>query len=213
MGRTSTARERLLQSAIDLIWTNSYAAVGVDQICERAGVRKGSFYHFFPSKTDLALEAYETHWKSIQPEMDALFSPLVPPLERIERWCRALAEHQLALHAQHGCICGCPYANVGTELGTQDPRIRNKVAEIFARAQCYLESAIRELEATGWVLPGDVRSTAQAIHSCELGILVRAKVANDPGILQELLPAVHRLLGVGQPGRIGAKPALAHRES
>lgn len=206
MGRTSDARERLLQSAIDLIWTNSYAAVGVDQICEHAGVKKGSFYHFFPSKTDLALAAYAAHWDSIQPHLDSLFSPLVPPLERLRRWCDALYDHQRELHGRYGCVCGCPYANVGTELGTQDTRIREQVGEYFARFQRYLESALRDLAAEGTPLPAGVKATAQSILSCELGLLVRAKVANDPEVLRELMPSVLRLLAVAQPSPTFSTP-------
>ena len=196
MGRTSDARERLLQAALDLIWTHSFSSVGVEQICEQAGVRKGSFYHFFPSKTDLALATYNDHWSSIQPQFDAIFSPLVRPLDRIDRWCEALYRHQKDLFDRLGCVCGCPYVNVGTELGTQDARIRNLIQQIFDRAQCYLESAVRDLGLAGIQTEEDIRATAQAIHSCELGLVVRAKVANDPEILRELIPAVHRLLGL-----------------
>lgn len=194
MARPTDTRDRLLAAAIDLIWTHSFGSVGVDQICAQAGVHKGSFYHFFPSKTDLVLAAYEAHWESIRPELDAIFSPLVPPHERIERWCEALYLHQRALHQRFGHVCGCPYANVGTELGTQDERIRSKVCELFNRAQTYLESALRELLATSRTHPSDLRQLAQAIHSCELGLLVRAKVSNDPEILRELFPTIRQLL-------------------
>jgi AcrR family transcriptional regulator len=53
------AKQRLLDTAIDLIWEQSYGAVSVDVICERAGTKKGSFYHFFPSKSDLTVAAIE----------------------------------------------------------------------------------------------------------------------------------------------------------
>lgn len=59
MGRTSDARERILEAAIELIYARSYSAVGVQAICERAGVQKGSFYHFFPSKRELTLAAVD----------------------------------------------------------------------------------------------------------------------------------------------------------
>ena len=44
-------KQRLLDTAIELIWEQSYGAVSVDHICERAGAQKGSFYHFFQSKS------------------------------------------------------------------------------------------------------------------------------------------------------------------
>ena len=53
MGRTSDAKVKLLSVAFDLIHENSYGAVGVEQICQRARVNKGSFYYFFKTKTDL----------------------------------------------------------------------------------------------------------------------------------------------------------------
>jgi len=40
-------KDKLLQVAFDLLWDNSYGSVSVGDICERAGVNKGSFYHFF----------------------------------------------------------------------------------------------------------------------------------------------------------------------
>src|ERR1700688_4957405 len=94
MGRTSNAKERLLQVAFDLIWRQSYGAVSVDDICERAKVKKGSFYYFFPSKSDLAVAAYEEHWQASRPQHDSVFSPQVPPLERIDNYCKMIYEGQ-----------------------------------------------------------------------------------------------------------------------
>jgi TetR/AcrR family transcriptional repressor of nem operon len=59
MGRTSNARQLLLNAACDLLWEKSYHSVTVDDICARAGVRKGSLYHFFDSKSAVAVAALE----------------------------------------------------------------------------------------------------------------------------------------------------------
>src|SRR5262245_11132960 len=83
MGRTSDAKEKLLDVAFHSIWNNSYGGVSVDQICERAGVNKGSFYYYFGSKAELAMAAYDEHWKQKQPEMDRIFSAQMPPLDRL----------------------------------------------------------------------------------------------------------------------------------
>ena len=54
MGRVSNAKIRLMDAVLELIWTGSYGQTTIDQICEKAGVKKGSFYYFFHSKADLA---------------------------------------------------------------------------------------------------------------------------------------------------------------
>src|SRR5579862_9210660 len=111
MGRTSNAKERLLQVAFDLIWEQSYGAVSVDDICDRAKVKKGSFYYFFPSKSDLAVAAYEEHWQHKRPIHDQTFSPQVPPLERIENYCRQIYENQKDRKEKFGRVLGCPFAS------------------------------------------------------------------------------------------------------
>ena len=81
MGRTSDANERLMDAALDLIWEESYGAVTIDDICKRADVKKGSFYYFFSSKSELAIAALERMWnEESKPKMDSLFSASVDPL-------------------------------------------------------------------------------------------------------------------------------------
>src|SRR5260370_14722598 len=117
MGRTSNAKERLLQVASDVIWRQSYGAVSVDDICERAKVKKGSFYYFFPSKSDLAVAAYEEHWRLKQPKYDQVFSPLVPPLERIENYCQMVYENQKEKQQKTRRVGAVPFPPVWCELG------------------------------------------------------------------------------------------------
>ena len=144
MGRTSNAKERLLQVAFDLIWEQSYGAVSVDDICVRAKVKKGSFYYFFPSKSDLAVAAYEENWQQRRPLYDQTFSPQVPPLERLENFCNNMYERQKEKKLKTGRVLGCPFASVGCELSTQDEKIRQKAQEMFDRFCLYIEIALRD---------------------------------------------------------------------
>src|SRR3977135_3759090 len=86
MPRVSDMKERLTDAAHDLIWENSYGTTSVDAICERAGAKKGSFYYLFKSKSELAAAGLEHEWHKNKADMDAIFSPTVPPLERFERY-------------------------------------------------------------------------------------------------------------------------------
>ncbi len=212
MGRTSDAKEKLLQVAFDLIWQQSYGSVSVDDICERAEVKKGSFYHFFPSKSDLAVAAYEEHWQASRPKYDGIFSPLVPPLERIKNYCDGIYEKQKEIYEKTGRVLGCPFASVGCELSTQDEKIRQKAGEMFGRMCLYLENALRDAHEAGLIEVQDFSFKARMIFSLMTGMLLQAKVMNDPEVLRGLSPTVVQLLSpLGRPA--GAAVTVIGAES
>lgn len=64
------SRTKLLRAAQNVFRTKGYAATTVDDICEAAGVTKGSFFHHFKSKEELTVNAAE-HWSEWT---DALFA-------------------------------------------------------------------------------------------------------------------------------------------
>jgi TetR/AcrR family transcriptional repressor of nem operon len=196
MGRTSDAKERLLGVAFDLIWDQSYGSVSVDHICQRAEVNKGSFYYYFPSKSDLAVAAYEEHWREKQPEMDRIFSPQTPPLTRLHLWCENIFERQKLKAQKYGHVCGCPYSSLGAELATQDEKIRAKAEELVDRTLRYLENALTEAKGQGVVAIEEPRVAAKRVHSLVLGILLHAKIRNQFSDLEDLEPAVMDLIRV-----------------
>src|SRR4051794_24686083 len=108
MGRVSDARERLMQAIVELIWTGSYGSTTIDDICKKAGVKKGSFYYFFKSKADLAVAALDVEWEKHQAELDRTFSATVPPLLRLKRFCEQKYKQQAELSEKYGYVLGCP---------------------------------------------------------------------------------------------------------
>src|SRR4029453_10165792 len=86
MGRTRDAKARLLASAMALMYARGYTAVGVHDICAHAGVNKGSFYYFFPSKRALAvavIDAYGQHICQLWQEALATDGPVLARLQRV----------------------------------------------------------------------------------------------------------------------------------
>jgi TetR/AcrR family transcriptional repressor of nem operon len=194
-GRTGAAKEKLLAVAFDLIWNNSYGAVSVDRICARARVNKGSFYYYFPSKADLVVAAYEEFWQQKRPIYDRIFSPQVPPLERLEQWCQHIYEGQKQQSRKCGRVLGCPYAAAGAELSTQEEKIRRQAERVFDRACQYLESALADAKRQKLVDIDNPGAAAQTVYAAAMGLLLQAKVKNDVRVLRELAPAVRRLIG------------------
>lgn len=206
MGRTSDAKIRLIEAVIELIWTGSYGSTSVDQICERAGVKKGSFYHFFESKTDLALTGIDHSWKEHRRELDQTFSPVVPPLERILNCFRNFRQEQEELQKKHGRVLGCPIHSLGAEVSTVEDRLRNKLQEILSQFILYYECAIRDAAAQGIVEAVDAAALAKIIFAYSEGLLLHARMWNDLSYLDEFESGAMIILGVGRP-LVKAKPA------
>src|SRR3974390_72097 len=108
MGRVSDAKKRLMDAILELLWTGSYGSTTIDHICDKAGVKKGSFYYFFDSKSDLALAALDEEWEHHRSVLDSIFSPTVPPLERLKKYNDYGYKLQAEIQAKCGCVLGCP---------------------------------------------------------------------------------------------------------
>ncbi len=201
MTRETGARERLLETASDLIWESSYGAVSVDHICERAKVQKGSFYHFFPSKSDLAVAAMEAHWERNRPEKDRVFSPQVPPLERLAAWCELTRASQKKRKEKKGKVLGCPYSSIGSELSTLDEHIRLKCREMTERSCRYVAAAVRDALREKLIEACDPDAKARELYAYSMGTILQAKIENDLSVLERLEDGVFRLLGARTPAR------------
>jgi len=196
MGRVSDARERLVEATIDLLWSESYGAVSVDAICERARVKKGSFYHFFKSKDELVIAALDAHWESRKPTLDRLFSPSVPPLDRLRAYFQNVYERQTELGKKYGAPPGCFYCKLGIEVSLKT-EIGKKVQDILAAYTKYYESALNGAAAEGWPL-ADVPGKARALFAFMEGVLAQARINNDYEIIKNIGKSAFRFLGLGE---------------
>ena len=201
-------KERLMEAAMDLMWRNGYGAASVDAICEQAGAKKGSFYYFFKSKSELAAAALEADWNKKRVEMDSIFSPTVPPLERFDRYFDFVYENLAAVREKcGGAILGCPYMSVGCEVSIQDQMVREVVDRIMDRKLQYFVSAVRDAAAQGLIDTSDPAKKAQALFSSYQGTVAQARIQNDVELLRDYKQVAKELLGVKQAKR--AKAAVA----
>lgn len=189
-------KERLTDAALDLLWENSYGTTSVDAICEKAGAKKGSFYYFFKSKSELAAAALEADWKKKKREMDAIFSPTVPPLERLDRYFDFVHTNLAERQKQCGSILGCPLLSIGSEVSTQDQIVRESVDRIMDTKVNYFISAVRDAAAQRLIEAPDPEAKARALFACYQGTLAQARIQNDLELLREFKYCARQVLGV-----------------
>jgi AcrR family transcriptional regulator len=118
VSRVGPVRDRILEASYELFSRRGVRAVGVDELIERAGVAKASFYRHFPSKDDLVvafLERREQRWTTGWVEREArrrASSPedqLLAIFDAFDEWFR------------REDFEACSFINVLLELGPGHP--------------------------------------------------------------------------------------------
>src|SRR5262245_59355581 len=200
MGRTSDAKERLIQSGRQLMLERGYTAVGVAELCDKAGVNKGSFYHVFPSKQELALEVIDSFWADTAALLDDMVTGDGPPLDRLRHFFEAAHARQRKMRKESGHVAGCALGSLAQEMSSQDPVLRKRLGEVFDRHVARFERVIAEAVGRGDVPRLDSRRAARSLTALFQGSVLLAKTWNDPETLTGLRDDALRLLGA-----IGAK--------
>jgi TetR/AcrR family transcriptional repressor of nem operon len=194
-------RETLLETAIELVRQSNYNSVGVNEICKRAGVTKGAFYHHFDSKADLYCAAADHEWQNIKKTLDTLCSPAFTPLEQLENTIGFL------LAEQGGCadgadpnapveVAGCPFFTCGAHVGVAEEKIRKATVEMADNGVRYYAALVRGLKAEG-ALNGDpeVMQIARMLFEYMHGLLIYGRVKNSVAAIEaDLREGFYRIL-------------------
>jgi TetR/AcrR family transcriptional repressor of nem operon len=196
MARATDTKERLLEAALQLIWDESLGAASVDAICEKAEVRKGSFYHFFKSKEELVVAALETHFKSARVDFDRLFSPSVAPIDRLKGFFELMVRKQQMKLEKAGRVVGCPYASVAVACSGADKLVREAIQDIFTTWRKYFETALRDGAADGTIPVKDIPGTVETIFDYIEGAMTAGRIQNSMAPIEKMGRNAFKLLGL-----------------
>ena len=204
MGKHTDTKEKLLETATQLIWQSNYSNVGVNEICQQAGVTKGSFYHYFETKADLFYEASEYHWLVLKKDLDALFSPDFTPLEHLENLIQFVVGMQKKGEEGDGNpVSGCPFFTAGGQAGVNETRVREASQQMSEHAVRYCVALVRNLKAEG-VLNSepDSQQVGRLIHQFIQGLLMYGRVYSDLEVVKtDLREGLYRLLDLQHENR------------
>lgn len=188
-------RNKIIQSASELIYASSYSDVGVQAICNHAGVKKGSFYHFFPSKRDLALAMIDAQSEQAGNTILApSFASHIPPLQRFSHLFELM--HSVQAQSKNTChhVLGCPIGNLAMEMSTRDEILRQKLDNAFSKLKQLFKTTLQQALDNGDISGIDTDSSADAILAYFEGIILLAKTRNDPELIKKLAPNIEGIL-------------------
>jgi TetR/AcrR family transcriptional repressor of nem operon len=194
MHPATDTRSRILATAREMFHSRSYADVGIQEICTQAKVQKGSFYHHFPSKHDLAMAVIDDMADDWAHGFVAeAFDPMLAPVERLDYLVDAAYYWQKAAADIEGRMPGCLFGNLVLEMSTRDEVMRAKLKAVFDRAKARFRATLDEAVAVGALAPMDTEASASAMLAYLEGIILLAKASNDAEVIRVLGPAIKTL--------------------
>ncbi|MBI2173584.1 MAG: TetR/AcrR family transcriptional regulator [Candidatus Omnitrophica bacterium] len=102
----SPAKERLLDAAQTLMLAKGFTATTVDEICEKAKLTKGSFFHYFESKDHLGRQVLERFCTSSQKRQQACCGHEADPLKRLFSYIDNAIRMSKDPCMSNGCLLG-----------------------------------------------------------------------------------------------------------
>jgi TetR/AcrR family transcriptional repressor of nem operon len=186
MPKRLDTKERLIGTTLNLIWSQGFSSVSVGDICKKTGINKGSFYHFFPSKTALGVAALETAGKIMDQELDAIFNSNSTVEEIVDDLCKFLVGFQNIKRSEVGMVCGCPFTSVGLEQSNINKEIAQTAKRKLDLFKAQLLKIAEMASARKLIKPSQVELKAEELFSCYLGTFVQIRLNNDLKALENM---------------------------
>jgi TetR/AcrR family transcriptional repressor of nem operon len=178
-----SSREEVIAAAQDQFHRRGYHASGVKDITDAAGLPKGSFYNYFSSKEEMALETLRRYGQERQ--LHQLTDPTVPPLRRVREHFQSFRAALMDFGVEYGCMFG----NFAIEISEHSPALRAFVAEAMDQWIVALTATLREAVDVGELPAGrDVDLLARTLVRAWQGALLHARVLTDPSPLDDFFP-------------------------
>ncbi|HLJ49033.1 MAG TPA: TetR/AcrR family transcriptional regulator [Bryobacteraceae bacterium] len=145
MSKSSSTRERLIDSARYLFWDRGFAGTSMADLLTHANVNSGSFYHFFESKEALLRAVLEMYLGALRPMVvEPAFAQTTDPIARI--FAILAGYRQRIIDTE--CRYGCPIGRLALEIDPENRPAHRLIAENFGGwiavvRECLEQSAAR----------------------------------------------------------------------
>ncbi|MEN8136657.1 MAG: TetR/AcrR family transcriptional regulator [Thermodesulfobacteriota bacterium] len=186
----NTARDRIIETALDLFYKQGYLATGINQIIAESEVAKATFYSNFASKEALCiayLQARHSLWMGwLRESVEGNETPkekLLGVFLFLKKWM------------QESNYRGCAFLNIASEVPLQDSKIRSEVTNHKEDLQAYLKELILDVfESDKTHEESDAQQLARMIYVLVEGAIVSSQNFNNIWPIEAAQEAAESLL-------------------
>jgi TetR/AcrR family transcriptional repressor of nem operon len=201
------SKTKLLDATLKVVRAKGYSATRIEDVCAAAGVTKGSFFHHFKSKEELALSA-AAHWNTSTAAFfeGAPYHSAADPLDRL----LAYVDFRKAMLTGELPDFTCFAGTVIQEVYDTHPQISSACETSIGGHAKTLEFDIREAMLK-YGIAADWTAESLALHTqCVIqGAFILAKATGSAAIATQSLDHLRRYLELLFGAR--GKPASSRR--
>ncbi|MDD2383438.1 MAG: TetR/AcrR family transcriptional regulator [Sulfurospirillaceae bacterium] len=179
-----TTRDKLIRATFDEVYSHGYQGASLTDILAKACVHKGSMYHYFANKKEMALAAIE----------ETILQKNAEKYRYIETYTDGFLEEfytRLRDTSVRDFKRGCPIANIVQEMSNIDEDFNTLMKAIYedfrTNVKAILDKAIEAKE----MQPCNTRKLALFITSTVEGAILAAKASGNEqdyvDVIEELI--------------------------
>lgn len=185
-------RQALLDSAQQTMSRKGFAAVGINEVLQQAGVPKGSFYHYFSSKDAFGEAMMVRYFVEYRADMDRIFGEAgLTAGARILRYFDDWREQQSVENCQGKCLA----VKLGAEVADLSESMRQELKKGIDSIIDRLERLIEVGHQDGSIRTrAGAHATAELLYDVWLGASIVAKINRAAQPLETATLATRHLL-------------------
>lgn len=182
------ARERIVQTAARLFYTQGYHVTGINQIIAEAQVAKASFYAHFPAKEELAVFYLQRTQAELLQELRDFVGTVPQPRPRILTLFGFLSHWMLETDYR-----GCRSLNLLPEFPDPEHPVRRRIIAHKTALRAYMRELVAQAHHERPIARG-VDHTTDRIYLLFEGAIVESKLYRERWPIEVARQAVAELL-------------------
>lgn len=187
MDKKQLKRNEIIDKTIHIIYRKGYHGTGIQELADAAGIPKGSFYNYFESKEEYAVQTLHFYHQYLKDHLlVVLKDPSMPPKERIKAFFTGNIQMLEGFQYQMGCLVG----NFSEEMGDLSDRLAKTADEILNAVVEDIEQCLDEDQSS----VTDNRQLAEFLVNSFQGAMLRMKSSRDRRPLDVFVAMMNPLL-------------------